>query len=288
MTHRGRSIRWGWFGAAALPLATALAVAFGVPGAAAQDATPAAAEEGRPAHIHAGSCAEGELGDIVAPLNNLTEPEGEGQGNDAAIVAETSFTNVPLPLDAILAEDHAINVHLSAEEIETYIACGEIGGPVGADGSVAIGLKQQNDSGFTGIAYLAPSAVDPATTDVSFFISTAVDAEVGGGTTEEDEAATPVAGGEAEVVDVIMTEWAIEMPETLPAGPITFNLINEGEFRHTIEIEGEGFEDAGEVVEGGEEALFETELEPGTYTVYCPVNDGGHREQGMEIEVTVE
>ena len=48
---------------------------------------------------------------------DLTAPTGDrvGQARRAAL-AETSFTpNVPMTLDAILAEDHAINVHLSAD-----------------------------------------------------------------------------------------------------------------------------------------------------------------------------
>lgn len=285
MTHRGGSIRWGRFGAAALPLMTALAVTFGAPGAAAQDATPATGDEGRPGHIHSGSCGEGELGDVVQALANLTEPDGESEGNEAAAVAESSVTNVPLALEDILAEDHAINLHLSTEEIETYIACGEIGGPIREDGSLTIGLKQQNDSGFTGIAVLAPGE-DGESTDVSVFIAPVIDAEVGGGA-EEDEA-TPMAEAGGEAVDVTLTEWAIEMPDTLAAGPTTFTLINDGEFPHTIEIEGEGVEEEADVVEPGDEGTFELDLEAGTYTVYCPVGGGSHREQGMEIEVTVE
>lgn len=286
MTHHGRSGRNWWFGASALPLAAALAVAFGIPGAAAQDATPVGEEAGRPAHIHSGSCGDDELGDVVAPLTNLTEPEGDGGGNERAVVAESSFTSVPLTLDALLAEDFAVNIHLSAEEIGTYIACGEIGGPLAGDGSLQIGLKQQNDSGFTGIAFLAPGA-DNASTDVSVFIAPVIDAEVGGGAAGDDEDEEAAAAG-GEAVEVVLTEWAIDMPATLPAGPITFRLVNDGEFPHTMEIEGEGFEEVADVVEAGGETTFETELAPGTYTVYCPVNDGGHREQGMEIEVTVE
>ena len=78
------------------------------------------------------------------------------------------------------------------------------------------------------------------------------------------------------------------MPTTLAAGPISFNMTNEGEFPHTIEIEGQGIEVEGERVEPGQSRTLEVELEPGTYTVYCPVGDGRHRQQGMELELTVE
>jgi hypothetical protein len=136
----------------------------------AQDATPAAAGmAAHPVHIHSGNCEE--LGEVVAPLTDLTAPEGDraGQRNRAAQGA-TSFTNVPLTLDAILAGDHAINAHLSADQIDVYIACGEIGGVVAPDGSLTIGLREENDSGFTGIAYLAPGA-DGASTDVTVFVA---------------------------------------------------------------------------------------------------------------------
>jgi hypothetical protein len=142
-----------------------------IPGAFAQDATPVSQEvaPARPAHIHTGDCVE--LGDVVVPLTDLTAPVGEGAGQaDEASPAESSFTNVPMTLDAILGADHAINVHLSAEQIDTYIACGELGGVVDASGALVVGLREQTDSGYTGIAFLAPGA-DGASTDVSVFIA---------------------------------------------------------------------------------------------------------------------
>jgi hypothetical protein len=148
-------------------------VALGAPSAWAQDATPEAvggeAAVPRPAHIHVGNC--NEIGEIVAPLVDLTGSQGDNLGQARrAIPAESSFTNVPLPLDAILGADHAINVHLSAEEIETYIACGEIGGALTAQGALIIGLGELNDSGYTGVAFLNPAA-DGVSTDVSVFIA---------------------------------------------------------------------------------------------------------------------
>ena len=142
-----------------------------IPGALAQDATPVAQEvaTARPVHIHSGDCVN--LGDVVVPLNDLTEPVGEGVGQaEEASQAESSFTSVPMTLDAILAADHAINAHLSAEEIGTYIACGEIGGVVDATGALIVGLREDSDSGYTGIAFLSPGA-DGASTDVSVFIA---------------------------------------------------------------------------------------------------------------------
>ena len=168
-------------------------VALGGPAAWAQDATPQAAEPTvpRPAHIHTGTCRE--VGEVVAPLTDLTGAAGGDRVGQArrAISAESSFTSVPLALDAILGDDHVVNVHLSADEIETYIACGEIGGMLTPEGAVIIGLRELNNSGFTGIAYLAPGA-DGASTDVSVFVAPTI----GGGGAREgaEEDATPVGG----------------------------------------------------------------------------------------------
>ena len=168
-------------------------VALSGPAAWAQDATPQAVEatEPRPAHIHTGTC--NEVGEVVAPLTDLTGATGGervGQGR-RAIPAESSFTSVPLTLDAILGDDHVVNVHLSAAEIETYIACGEIGGSVTPQGAVIIGLRELNDSGFTGIAYLAPGA-DGASTDVSAFVAPTLDE---GQNRDRGADATPATGG---------------------------------------------------------------------------------------------
>ena len=146
-------------------------VALTIPSAVAQDATPVAQQvsPARPAHIHAGNCVE--LGDVVVPLTDLTAPVGEGVGQaDSATPAESSFTTVPMTLDAILGADHAINVHLSAERIDTYIACGELGGGVNATGALVVGLREESNSGYTGIAFLSPGA-DGASTDISVFIA---------------------------------------------------------------------------------------------------------------------
>jgi hypothetical protein len=172
-------------------------VALGGPAAWAQDATPQTENMvPRPAHIHTGTCDE--VGEVVAPLTDLTGATGGDRVGQArrAISAESSFTNVPLTLDAILGADHVVNVHLSAEEIDTYIACGEVGGMLTPEGAVIIGLRELNDSGFTGIAYLAPGA-DGASTDVSVFVAPTLEQgrNRNRNAEEEEEYATPGMGG---------------------------------------------------------------------------------------------
>src|ERR671910_2510668 len=105
-----------------------------------------------PAHIHSGTCDN--LGDIVAPLSDVTElTAGESFGVPTAVLVKESDTDVPLPLGDILSAPHAINVHESAEAIQNYIACGDIGGRV-IDGDLVIGLRELNDSGHQGVAVL--------------------------------------------------------------------------------------------------------------------------------------
>ena len=168
-----------WLGALAVMALVALG---GGQAIRAQEATPIAAggeaTTPRPAHIHSGDCVN--LGEVVAPLTNLTEPTGNAVGqSDKAIAAESSFTTVPMTLDQILASPHAVNVHLSAEQIGTYIACGEIGGVIDANGALTIGLRELNNSGYTGIAYLAPTA-DGTGTSVSVFIAKTQPGATGG------------------------------------------------------------------------------------------------------------
>lgn len=125
-----------------------------VPAIAAQDD----ASEAHPVHIHSGTCDE--LGDVVFPLADVTLPTGEEMGAAGGHPVKVSeVNNVDVPLQEILDGGHAINVHLSADEIDTYIACGNIGGIVherenGEGMEVIIALAEQNDSGHVGIAWL--------------------------------------------------------------------------------------------------------------------------------------
>jgi len=113
------------------------------------------------------------LGAVAQPLTNVDAPVGASEGQTQAVVAETSFTPAaPWSLDQLLADQYAIDVHLSTEEDGPSIVCGEIGGVRGPDGSLAIGLRKHDELGFTGIAFLAPSLTgDVETTDVTLFVA---------------------------------------------------------------------------------------------------------------------
>lgn len=92
-----------------------------------------------------------------------------------------------------------------------------------------------------------------------------------------------VAGG---TIDVTLTEFRIEMPARLQAGPTTFIVTNAGTVEHSFRIEGMGIDESLDtVLKPGETGTLLVELIPGTYEVSCPVGD--HDERGMSLDLVV-
>lgn len=133
----------------------------GVGTAVAQDDAESAPSH--PIHIHVGTCEELDPNPI-APLDNLAprvnedaEEESDNQPVGvltAPTVLGTSSDEIELAWEDMLSASHAINVHMSDEDVQTYIACGDIGGVV-VDDTLVISLQPLNDSGYTGIAILS-------------------------------------------------------------------------------------------------------------------------------------
>lgn len=145
-----------------LSLATILAgtLVFGGATATLAQDTETTPDVSHPAHIHSGTCDELDP-NPAQPLNNI-EPRlndsdddnaNEPQGVLTAPRVLYSDTDVEMSLDDLLAESYSINIHESEEQIQNYIACGEIGG-VKVDDEILIGLRPMNDSGYTGVAIL--------------------------------------------------------------------------------------------------------------------------------------
>jgi uncharacterized cupredoxin-like copper-binding protein len=107
-------------------------------------------------------------------------------------------------------------------------------------------------------------------------------------TTEETTGAAGGATAEAETLDVSETEFAIDPANpTVKAGTVTFNVSNDGEIVHNLEVEGNGIEEElPEDLQPGDSGELTVDLPPGTYEWYCPIGD--HAEQGMEGELVVE
>jgi len=197
----------------------------------AQEATPVGTESTamgslHPAHIHAGNCETldpnplfpladvafmgSEMADMDSPATpdaamatpdaGIASPDaamaspvaGGTSGSSMAIEGGHSTTNVPLPLSDILAAEHAINVYLSTEEIDVYIACGAIGGIPDANGDLFIGLRELNDSGVSGIAWLHDNG-DGASTTVTLVLASQLSQESVDGAMDATPGATPAA-----------------------------------------------------------------------------------------------
>jgi uncharacterized cupredoxin-like copper-binding protein len=96
-------------------------------------------------------------------------------------------------------------------------------------------------------------------------------------------------GGGGETVDISGIDFAFDPANpTVKAGTVTFNLTNDGQAPHNLEVEGpSGEAELEQDLAPGESGQLTVDLsEPGTYEMYCPV--GNHREQGMEGEITVQ
>jgi uncharacterized cupredoxin-like copper-binding protein len=117
------------------------------------------------------------------------------------------------------------------------------------------------------------------------------DGDTGADTGAATQAATTTggaAGGGGETVDMSLTDFALNPADpTVKAGSVTFNVTNDGQAPHALEVEGPGGEVETETLDaGGSEKLTVDLSKPGTYTMYCPV--GNHRDMGMEGQVTVQ
>jgi len=157
-----------------------LAVLFGSLGASAvgaqgdsAPATPGGVAAAHPAHIHTGTCET--LGDVVFPLNDVTNVPGDATpaATPSIVVAATpeagsaaqSSTTVEVALDDIISGGHAINVHESADNIDVYIACGDVTGEV-TDGTLEVRLEELNGSGFAGLATLTVNEDGTTTVEI--------------------------------------------------------------------------------------------------------------------------
>jgi uncharacterized cupredoxin-like copper-binding protein len=121
---------------------------------------------------------------------------------------------------------------------------------------------------------------------------------VGCGSSSDDNstsnAATPASTGgggsnaAGATVDLTATDFKFDPSEpSVKSGNVTFNLKNDGQVTHSLEIEdvnGEDKELEGDVSPGSDGTLA-VNLKPGTYEFYCPVDN--HKQMGMTGEITV-
>lgn len=102
-------------------------------------------------------------------------------------------------------------------------------------------------------------------------------------------AAGPTASPPGDVY-VTLDEWTLQLGrDTVPSGAMIFQVMNRGDYTHALEVEGAGREWVSPRVEPGATTTLSAELAPGTYEVYCPVEDshGSHAAKGMRTRLVV-
>jgi plastocyanin len=257
-------LRWGRNVVAAL-LLLALTLA-GAASGAAQDGTPDTdgGTEGavaHPAHVHVGSCADLDPNPTF-PLADVAPVDSEPEGAESALPVEQSVTELDVALDDLLDEAYAINVHAGVDDLATYIACGDIGGALveldGDDRQLAIGLAEQNDSGYSGVAVLTEDGADATT--VAIYL-TGQPAESADG---ED--------AQAEEVTIEIVDFFFDPEDVTVTVGTTVTWVNVGPTDHTTTayVDGDKFWDSAIMVEG--DVFSFTFEEPGSYDYLCALH----------------
>lgn len=109
-----------------------------------------------------------------------------------------------------------------------------------------------------------------------------------GGYGDGDEETGAPAGTPVRTITIEETDFALD-PNSVALetpGTYAFEVVNEGQVSHALEIEGEGIEEETETLDPGERASLSVELEAGSYELYCPV--GNHRERGMTGKIEIQ
>jgi uncharacterized cupredoxin-like copper-binding protein len=105
-------------------------------------------------------------------------------------------------------------------------------------------------------------------------------------TTPAGGAASTGAGGQT--VNVSETDFKLDPADpTVKAGTVSFEVTNDGQVTHNLEVEGpNGEEELPSDLAPGDSGTLTVDLtKPGTYEFYCPVDN--HKQMGMEGEITV-
>ena len=100
------------------------------------------------------------------------------------------------------------------------------------------------------------------------------------GTTQVTETAT------GPVAEVILKDYEIVMPESVPSGTVTFNITNAGSHDHNLSIDVGGTKKRMDAdLKPGATGKLVVALTPGTYDVDCPI--GLHSTMGMRRKLAV-
>jgi uncharacterized cupredoxin-like copper-binding protein len=109
-----------------------------------------------------------------------------------------------------------------------------------------------------------------------------------GGSSNKSGASSSGSGPPLQTISLSEKEFSIT-PKSISvskAGTYTFDVTNDGQITHALEVEGNGVEQKTGDVEPGKSATLTVDLsKTGSYEVYCPID--GHRQNGMEASLAV-
>jgi plastocyanin len=195
----------------------------------------------------------------------LAPADDSGDQGNVTTPVEQSTTLIDASLADLAGGGSAINVHESVEQVERYIACGEIAGPIvpgaGADegAQLAVGLRELNGSGYAGVAVLQER---DGQTQVSIYLVSGLTA--GGAATP---AATDAGNADAAAVQVDIVNFAYNPdPLTISVGQ-SVTWTNRDAAPHTATGRDRDALQSGTLKQGESyTATFDT---PGTYEYFC-------------------
>jgi plastocyanin len=106
-----------------------------------------------------------------------------------------------------------------------------------------------------------------------------------------EPAPAPAAAPATSTLTATLTEWDVTLSQqSVPAGTVIIDVVNEGTVPHVLEVEGAGEEWETDPIEPGGRVSMSLELAAGEYRLYCPIDSAGtnHEAQGMVTQLRVQ
>jgi len=110
----------------------------------------------------------------------------------------------------------------------------------------------------------------------------------GSGSNASENGSSSSAGAPQQTVKISEKEFSLDPSKVnvAKAETVSFQVTNNGQIAHALEIEGNGLEQETETIEPGQTATLTVHLsKDGSYELYCPID--GHKDKGMEGDLTV-
>ncbi len=267
------------FAAAIALLAASIAAGATVQRAIAQDGASA----GHPSHLHKGTCDQ--PGEITIPLGNIGndyinfwDPAAtvESVGSESAVTVISASTPIDAPLSAFIDSEHMLMVHESEENLQNFIACGNVGGNLVNGTDLQFGIEPLNNSGVSGIAWLIDDGDGSSTLHVflvggeeSEAVEPASEATPDTAAQEgEEQADGDSADGAATTLEVTIADFAFTPSNLEVSVGDTVTWTNTDGVPHTAtqDPSGSGFQSG--TIANGESFSFTFE-EAGEFTYFC-------------------